>query len=61
MEAAGLDAEGCKAIMADLAERIPRELERVFDECDHLPGAEDLRRHLLGPVRDNCARTLDIL
>jgi serine/threonine-protein kinase HipA len=61
MAAAGLDAVGCKNLMADLAERIPRELELVFDECAHIPGAEDLRCHLLAPVRANCARTLDII
>lgn len=61
MEAAGLDASGCMDIMGQLGERVPLGMERVFDEDARIPGMDELREHLLGPVSANCARTLALL
>ena len=61
MEAAGLDAAGCVDIMGHLAERVPQRMERVFEQNAHVPGMDELREHLLGPVTRNCAQTLALL
>lgn len=61
MEQAGLDAVGCRELMANLAQRVPAAMEQVFEVESALPGMDELRAHLLGPVSDNCARTLGLL
>ena len=61
MDAAGLGANACKDLMAHLAEQVPREMERAFEEGSSLPGMDELRQHLLGPVMTNCERTLALL
>lgn len=63
MLAAGLSAESCVSIMADLAQEIPGAMESVFDDAvaEGVPGADELREHLLGPVKENCERTIALL
>ena len=61
MSSHGLDEEGCLAAMANLAERVPHAMERVFEEDAGIPGIDELREHLLAPVGQNCARTLALL
>lgn len=47
--------------MMDLAYEVPICMEEVMDEYADLPGMTDLREHMLGPVRENCQRTLDLI
>ena len=61
LERAGLTAASCLALMADLAQELPVAMEEVFEESVALPGADELREHLLGPVTQNCRRTLSLL
>ncbi len=61
MEAAGLDVAACTDIMGRLAERVPRGMERVFEQDAHIPGMDELRKHLLQPVVRNCAQTMALL
>ena len=49
------------ATMMDLAYEVPVCMEEVMDEYADLPGMADLREHMLGPVRENCQRTLDLI
>lgn len=61
LERAGLTSGTCLAFMADLAQEIPVALEEVFEESSGLPGADELREHLLPHVADNCRDTLALL
>lgn len=63
MDGAGLDADACAAIMAELAQAIPDAMTGVFDEAidGGIPGTDELRERLLGPVKENCAATLALL
>lgn len=61
MDAAGLDATACIDIMGHLADQVPRCMERVFEQDARIPGMDELREHLLGPVTQNCAQTLALL
>lgn len=36
-------------------------MERVFERDAHIPGMDELREHLLGPVARNCDQTLALL
>ena len=47
--------------MMDLAYEVPVCMEEVMDEYADLPGMTDLREHMLGPVRENCQRTLELI
>lgn len=47
--------------MMDLAYEVPICMEEVMDEYADLPGMADLREHMLGPVCENCQRTLDLI
>ena len=47
--------------MMDLAYEVPICMEEVMDEYADLPGMADLREHMLGPVRENCQRTIDLI
>lgn len=58
---AGLSEKFCFATMMDLAYEVPICMEEVMDEYADLPGMADLREHMLGPVRENCQRTLDLI
>lgn len=58
---AGLTLASCRALMADLAQEIPVSMAEVFEESAALPGADELREHLLGPVSENCRHTLALL
>ena len=58
---AGLSEKFCFATMMDLAYEVPICMEEVMDEYAGLPGMADLREHMLGPVRENCQRTLDLI
>lgn len=58
---AGLTEKFCFATMMDLAYEVPICMEEVMDEYADLPGMTDLREHMLGPVRENCQRTLDLI
>ena len=58
---AGLSEKFCFATMMDLAYEVPICMEEVMDEYTDLPGMADLREHMLGPVRENCQRTLDLI
>lgn len=61
LDRAGLTLASCRALMADLAQEIPVSMEEVFEESADLPGADELREHLLEPVAANCRRTLALL
>ena len=63
LEKAGFTEDSCTAIMADLAQEIPMSMAEVFDdaEADNIPGAAELRERMLGPVSENCAKTLALL
>ena len=61
LDRAGLTLKSCRALMADLAQEIPVSMEEVFEESANLPGADELREHLLEPVAANCRRTLALL
>lgn len=63
LEKASLTEAACTAIMADLAQEIPVSMAEVFDEAEAggIPGAAELRERMLGPVSDNCKRTLALL
>lgn len=61
LDRAGLTAKSCVALMADLAQEIPVAMEEVFEESSALPGADELRERLLGPVTENCRQTLALL
>lgn len=58
---AGLSEKFCFATMMDLAYEVPICMEKVMDEYADLPGMADLREHMLGPVRENCQRALDLI
>ena len=58
---AGLSEKFCFATMMDLAYEVPICMEEIMDEYADLPGMADLREHMLGPVRENCQRTLDLI
>lgn len=58
---AGLTEKFCFATMMDLSYEVPICMEEVMDEYADLPGMTDLREHMLGPVRENCQRTLDLI
>lgn len=58
---AGLTEQFCFTTMMDLAYEVPICMEEVIDEYADLPGMAELRDHLLGPVRENCQRTLDLI
>ena len=58
---AGLSEKFCFATMMDLAYEVPICMEEVMDEYADLPGMADLREHMLGPVRENCQRALDLI
>ena len=58
---AGLSEKFCFATMMDLAYEVPICMEEVMDEYADLPDMADLREHMLGPVRENCQRTLDLI
>ena len=47
--------------MADLAQEITVSMAEVFEESAGIPGADELREHLLEPVAANCRRTLALL
>ena len=47
--------------MMDLAYEVPICMEEVMGEYADLPGMADLREHMLGPVRENCQRALDLI
>mgnify|MGYP002624660717 CR=1 FL=1 len=57
----GLTVDWCLKCMTQLAQRIPLAMEQVFEDEALLPGMDELRAHLLEPVRRNCNRTLDLL
>ena len=61
LEGLGITADVCLEIMGQLAQKIPEAMEEVFEESAMLPGADELRDHLLGPVSGNCRRTLALL
>ena len=61
LERAGLTAGTCLAFMTDLAQEIPVALEEIFEESSGLPGADELREHLLPYVAANCRDTLALL
>ena len=61
LERAGLTLASCRALMADLAQEIPVSMTEVFEESAGIPGADELREHLLEPVAANCRRTLALL
>lgn len=61
MALAGLDATGCLELMAHLAEAVPTAMESVFEEGIDIPGMEELREHMLEPVKENCQRSLALL
>lgn len=63
LEKAGFTEDSCTAIMADLAQEIPMSMAEVFDdaEADNIPGAAELCERMLGPVSENCAKTLALL
>ena len=61
LDRACLTLKSCRALMADLAQEIPVSMEEVFEESAGLPGADELREHLLEPVAANCRRALALL
>ena len=61
LDRAGLTTKSCLALMADLAQEVPVAMEEVFEESSALPGADELRERLLGPVTENCRQTLALL
>ena len=61
LDRAGLTLESCRALMADLAQEIPVSMAEVFEESAGIPGADELREHLLEPVAANCRQTLALL
>ena len=48
----------CRALMADLAQEVPVAMAEAFEESAGVPGADELREHLLEPVVATCRRTL---
>lgn len=64
-QAAGaeLSYEACCAGMASLAQEIPAHLAEVFDEMSAagIPGTDELRGRLEGPIAENCRQTLALL
>lgn len=58
LDRAGLTLESCRALMADLAQEVPVAMAEVFEESAGVPGADELREHLLEPVVATCRRTL---
>ena len=61
LDRAGLTLASCRALMADLAQEVPVSMAEVFEESAGIPGADELREHLLEPVSANCRRTLALL
>lgn len=63
LEKAGFTETFCLECMADLAQRIPTDMAAVFDEtvAEKIPGADELRERLLGPVEKSCKATLALL
>lgn len=61
LDRAGLTLASCRALMTDLAQEVPVAMAEVFEESTVLPGADELREHLLEPVAANCRRTLALL
>ena len=61
LDRAGLTLASSRALMADLAQEVPVAMEEVFEESAGIPGADELREHLLEPVSANCRRTLALL
>lgn len=58
LDRAGLTLASCRALMADLAQEVPVAMAEVFEESAGVPGADELREHLLEPVVATCRRTL---
>ncbi len=60
---AELSYEVCRAGMASLAQEIPAHLAEVFDEMSAagIPGTDELRGRLEGPIAENCRQTLALL
>ena len=61
LEGLGLTEPWCLDVMAELAQAVPEALATVFDEAAALPGADELRDRLEGPIAKNCRRTLALL
>lgn len=61
LDECGITQSTCIECMAQLAQRVPMAMERVFEDEVGLPGLDELRTHLLEPVQRNCARTLALL
>lgn len=61
MDENGITESVCLECMAQLAQRIPTAMESVFQNEAQLSGMDELRAHLMEPVRTNCARTLALL
>lgn len=63
LEKAEFTEAACTAIMTDLAQEIPVSMAEVFDEAEEagIPGTAELRERILGPVSENCAKTLALL
>jgi HipA-like protein len=61
LDGSGFSESACLECMARLAQCMPTAMERVFENEDRLPGMDELRSHLLAPVRQNCDRTLALL
>lgn len=56
----GFDEHACLELMRGLAETIPQCMAEVFDEAEaqHIKGADDLRYHMEGAIKENCRTTL---
>ena len=62
-EMAGLEADMCLNLMANLAQRLIERSERVADEiiADRADGAQELTERLLPRIESNCRRMLQAL
>ena len=58
---AGLTADDCLGMMADLAKMVPKAIEEAFELSPHIKGAETLRARMVEPIADNCSMILSAL
>lgn len=61
LEPTGPCEDACRAIMCELARRIPDVMASVLDEARELPGTDELGIRLLDPIAKNCSTTLAML
>lgn len=58
LEDVGLDGEACRGILVRLAESVPVELVRSFDDLGDCEGASEMGGRLIGLVEELCDKTL---